>query len=433
MRKAICIIASLLIGMSAFAQMRDVVEVVSADRNKLAGCEGPYRFENQTQTPAPKGYTPFYISHYGRHGSRYAWNPATYTKIKEMLDAAKEANALTEKGQKLYDDFTAFYMTPYVNTGDLSELGWEQHTRIAQIMYQNFPEVFRNGGKVLARASTIPRAIVSMEAFVTSLQKCAPLLDIEANSLHTNLPVTNAGTTPREIATRYEGRIPVPERGDVYRKKRIDYDGILGSLFTDRGWLEEKGGRTDFICELFNLWAGYHNYTDENFMEDIFTPEQILALWDSENYNIYIGHSGGRYQQISLLQDVLDNADEAIKTGVYKAHLRFGHDTVVNAFYPLINLNGSAYTPENPEDAKYYFQNFKTPMAANIQFVLFRSKKDPEILFKVLQNGEEATLPQLTPVSGPYYKWADFVSWANQLIKDHPRMTIPETPRRRPF
>ncbi|MBR5919172.1 MAG: histidine-type phosphatase, partial [Prevotella sp.] len=26
--------------------------------------------EQQTLTPAPKGYTPYYMSHYGRHGSR---------------------------------------------------------------------------------------------------------------------------------------------------------------------------------------------------------------------------------------------------------------------------------------------------------------------------------------------------------------------------
>ena len=61
-------------------------------------------------------------------------------------------------------------------------------------------------------------------------------------------------------------------------------------------------------------------------------------------------------------------------------------------------------------------------MAANVQFVLYRSKKSPEILFKVLRNGIEATLPQLTPVSGPYYRWDDFCAWAETVYAAHPRI-----------
>jgi hypothetical protein len=47
-------------------------------------------------------------------------------------------------------------------------------------------------------------------------------------------------------------------------------------------------------------------------------------------------------------------------------------------------------------------------MASNLQFIFYRSDpKDKDVLFKVLLNEEEATLP-LQPVSGPYYRWADF-------------------------
>ena len=36
--------------------------------NVLHSYEAP---EAIVDTPAPKGYEPFYVSHYGRHGSRY--------------------------------------------------------------------------------------------------------------------------------------------------------------------------------------------------------------------------------------------------------------------------------------------------------------------------------------------------------------------------
>ncbi|MBQ6286332.1 MAG: hypothetical protein IJK73_01580 [Bacteroidales bacterium] len=417
-----CIFSLIFFSIPSFAQMNDVLEQVAASRDKAAGVEGPYRFDAAPLTAAPKGYVPFYISHYGRHGSRFAWNANTYNKIRDVLEAAKETNSLTPRGEKLYDDFMGFYKDPLVNTGDLSRLGEEQHSEIARIMCEEFPEVFKDGGLVLARASTSQRAIVSMNAFTVSLQKHAPKVVIEANSLHTNLPIVNNNGAPQDVRRNFQGDFILPESYNSFRERMTDYDGIFSKIFSDRGFLEEIGGRRSFVYELFNLWAGYHNYSDGDWLEDIFTKEQILAQWEIENYTHYAGHTRRRYNMIPLLQDIIGYADEAIDGSGYKAHLRFGHDTVVNAFITLINLDGSGFQPTNAEDVKYWFQNFLTPMASNIQFVLYRSKKNPEVLFKVLRNGQEATLPQLQAVDGPYYKWSDFKSWADGVAAAHPEI-----------
>ena len=421
----LCIFSFISAPIDVFGQVNDVIDQVAASRDKAAGVEGPYRFDAKPLTAAPKGYEPFYISHYGRHGSRYAWNTNTYTKIKEVLEAAKNANSLTPRGMKLYEDFLAFYEIPLVNTGDLSELGEQQHYRIAMIMCEEFPEVFKDGGIALARASTSQRAIVSMNAFTVSLQKHAPKLVIETNSLHTNLPVVNMNGAPREIVQRFEGNVTVPESTTDFRERMTDYDKLFDRLFTDRGFLEEIGGRRTFVYELFNLWAGYHNYCEDDWLDDIFTPEEILTQWEIENYSHYAGHTRNRYSQIPLLQDIIKYADEAIDGSFYKGHFRFGHDTIFNAFTALLNIDGCGYQPSKAEDVKYWFQNYNTPMGANIQFVLYRSKKNPEILFKVLRNGSEVTLPQLQPVNGPYYRWDDFKAWAEKLFAEHPLIKLP--------
>ena len=420
MRRILLIVLTAALALPLAAQNRDVVNIVMADRNKLAGCEGPYRFDAPALTPAPKGYTPFYISHYGRHGSRYAWNPNTYTVIKNMLDAAAAAGSLTPRGERLLKDYNDFVTVPQINAGDLSDLGYEQHREIAKIMANSFPEVFANGGHVFARSSTSQRAIVSMNAFTVSLQQVAPKVDITANSRALNMVVINAASAPRAVAKRYQGSTKTPESLDAFKARTIDFDGILDKIFSDRGFLEESGGRTQFLSELFTLWAGYHNYTDSDFLEDIFTPEQQFAFWEIENYSCYLSHGGQRYTQISLLQDVIDLANSAIAGNGNVADLRFGHDTVMNAFYALLNINGAGYEPDKVEDLKYWFQNYNTPMAANVQFVLYRSKKNPEILFKLLHNGAEVTLPQIQPVDGPYYRWSDFTAWAAKLAAEHP-------------
>ena len=40
-------------------------------------------------TPAPEGYEPFYISHYGRHGARYMTSDRAYRRLQKLLDTAQ--------------------------------------------------------------------------------------------------------------------------------------------------------------------------------------------------------------------------------------------------------------------------------------------------------------------------------------------------------
>ena len=438
MKKALTILFAVTASLTLAAQNYDVDKIVASDWHYLAGVEGPYRFDNPAPSPSPKGYTPFYISHYGRHGSRYSWTSSTYTTIKNVLDSAAKADAFNEVGKQFYKDYNDFYFTPYINEGDLTELGWQQHQRIAKEMVENFPQVFAKGGKVLAQASTSQRAIVSMAGFVSSLERNAPKIDVVGNSLHANMLFVNPPSAPRDLMEYHAGTPKFPaESGSDFKKRKYaeaNSDAVLAHIFKDTKFLEEQFGErgtTNFLTNLFVFWEGYKNYCNDNRFDHLFTTEQAVKFWEYENYNSYLTHSNNRYNDIPLLRDIVDCANEAIATGNYIAHLRFGHDTVVNAIVPLLNLNGTGTTPDSADEVKLWFQNYNCPMASNLQFVLYRSKKkNADILFKVLWNGAEATIPQLTAVQGPYYKWSDFVAWAEQIYKDHP--VIPAPVRRAP-
>ena len=183
-KTSILFVTLLLLASSSFAQQYDALDQVKADWRKAAGMEGPHRFDAPAPTPAPKGYKPFYISHYGRHGSRYAWNAKTYSLIHEVLSAAHEAGVLTPLGEQFYQDFEPFYETPLINTGDLVPLGWEQHQKIAAWMYDTFPKVFKGSRHVDAIVSTSARSIISMNSFCLSLKEKNPKL-----SFHTHRAV----------------------------------------------------------------------------------------------------------------------------------------------------------------------------------------------------------------------------------------------------
>lgn len=421
MKKILIPIFAFTLGLSLNAQTLNVRETVAADHDKAAGCEGPYRYDAAPLTPAPKGYEPFYISHYGRHGSRYAWNDDTYRVIRKVLEAAKKSGSLTETGELFYSRYMDFYQTPLMNYGDLTELGAEQHSNIAATMVAEFPEIFSNGGKFLARASKSPRAITSMSAFCSSFEKNAPKAEVICNSLHTNMTVINPPEAPDELVKNFEGKLIPIDRGYITELREKHYDNILDRLFTSRRFLEEMGGRSDFLFELHMFWSGYHNYCKDDLFEFLFTDEEIVDLWEAENCRLYLSHSSDRYLMIPLLKDIIEGADAAIDgTGEYKGHFRFGHDTVLNAIIPLLNINGCGFQPSKAEDVKYWFQNYNVPKAANIQFVLYRHKKSGDVIFKLLLNNSEAALPQLTAVSGSYYSWSDFKAWAESVYAEHP-------------
>ena len=77
----------------ANAQNFNVREDVRNDWNKASGLDNVYDFDTPDLTPAPQGYEPFYVSHYGRHGSRYAYTSSAYTVLLKLL--RKEADNLT--------------------------------------------------------------------------------------------------------------------------------------------------------------------------------------------------------------------------------------------------------------------------------------------------------------------------------------------------
>ena len=83
------------------AYEKTALEEITADKFLAGGNAVDYdRLPRMALTPAPKGYEPFYISHYGRHGSRWLLNDRDYSAPITTLKDAKKAGVLTAVGEK---------------------------------------------------------------------------------------------------------------------------------------------------------------------------------------------------------------------------------------------------------------------------------------------------------------------------------------------
>ncbi len=406
------------------AQQYDVVEKVKADVRKAYGMEGPHRLDEfGTLSKAPGGYKPFYISHYGRHGSRYAWNDDTYTLIRDVFKKAEEKDVLTPYGKEFARKYMEFWEVPYINTGDLVPLGYDQHLAIGTFVYEQFPQVFKGRKKVDALSSTGQRCIVSMGAFNTGLMSGNPKLQIRMQSDHMGMGIIAPPSAPRSIRKKFKGQDDEPKIESVssFFQRTVNYDGILKKLFTDYSFLEEMENGEDFMDELWELLSGYHNYVKEPLFDDLIPQDEIVKVWEAANYYSFYSDITARYGMIPLLKDIIEKAEASFNDPNRAAHLRFGHDYILEGLVTLLNVNNMGVIPDTPEEAKYWFQNYNIPMAGTILFVFYKNKQN-DILFKVVLNENDATLPNLKPVQGNFYRWSDFRAYTDKIIEEHPQL-----------
>ena len=114
-------------------------------------------------------------------------------------------------------------------------------------------------------------------------------------------------------------------------------------------------------------------------------------------------------------------ADSCIQLKSPGATLRFGHETMVLPLVCLLNLNnyGQQIADLEQLERKGWRSYRIFPMAANLQFVFYRRHpKDNDVVFKVLLNEDEATLPIKTNMA-PYYHWKDFRDYYLKLLDSY--------------
>ena len=89
MRKVFIFLIMCVATLVAMAQPELAQQQLAANHNRSGSNHFayPYPSEQLPQlTPAPKGYTPFFINHYGRHGSRWLTKQSSYDNSVEALE-----------------------------------------------------------------------------------------------------------------------------------------------------------------------------------------------------------------------------------------------------------------------------------------------------------------------------------------------------------
>ena len=402
-------LALLAAALCVHAQQWDIDKVLETHPEYLAGTDYLCPTGPVSLTKAPKGFKPFYISHYGRHGARYAWQSDLYSRLHEVFSEAEEEGNLTEYGKDYKRRFDSLYPEVRYRTGDLSKVGWDQQQALAARMYANFPGVFPDGADVQAWTSTSTRCVMTMSSFCLGLKGQNPKLDLVEHFGKYYLPaiLPQSGDNPFRDKDFPKTPVSFDESLEHYIARTLDYKPILDRLFKDADSAVKPKKQWDFVSYLYFFAVGMNSLETDLDFTDLFTKEEMVALWKIDNVNFYQDAWPTHLGYLPIVDDIIAKADARIAEGRVGADLRFGHDYTFLPLVMILDVDGIGHDVKDADEVPVWFQTFRVPMGANIQFVFYRSKRDARTLFKVLMNGEEARLP-LEPVEGPYYDWAAF-------------------------
>ena len=370
-------------------------------------------------TASPQGYEPFYIDHYGRHGSRWLTSARYYERPYNQLLKAKEARMLNMQGELLLRQLMIVNEASKQRAGDLSDEGAIQHQEIAQRMFDNFPQVFQGDARIDARSTVIIRCILSMQNETMRLKSLNPDLRITTDASYHDMYYMGWGYGEDTLANNLRKSVdPIAE--GMY-SKYLSPERFISQLVNDTAWANANLDCRQLMRDVFDVAGSLqgHNQFDRINLYHYFSNSEIFELWRLKNIYWYTHwanapQNGNRMPFIKrdLLRNMIATADEAIATGERGASLRFGHETCVLPLACLMELDSVNYSCDDLETLHERWQDYNIiPKACNIQMVFYRpigttSNRPEDILVKVLFNEHEAQLP-FTPVTGPYYRWSD--------------------------
>jgi len=394
------------------------LEMIQADNQYASVNTEVYSGCTEPLTTAPKGYEPFYISHYGRHGSRTDHHADNYAYLIAILENAQTEGILTQEGKELLEETKAVAKVYNGMPGHLTRLGEAEQKALASKMYNDYPTVFKKGSKKIhVESSTVTRAMVSMSSFILQLGQMQKDLDFTIDAGETFQPLLNSGPSAAQKAwvnNRVETLVKNAPCDTMHIYERLFTDVAKGHILApDYDRLQRYIYNVARIAKSSGVQTNVYRHLDIS---------SIYKWWDRSNRNMYM-YNGNSVEWGDeriprchpLVIEILSGADAAIENGNVAADLKFGHDYPLVALLGFWNLESVGERISFDQIPYKWIEPGRVAFASNLQIIFYKNKAG-DVLVKFVYNGKERKLLDLTPVTGPYYKWADVRAYALEKI-----------------
>lgn len=367
-----------------------------------------YEFRQEKDTPAPAGFKPVYISHYGRHGSRTGMKVSDhYERVMSVLGKADSLDLLTDSGDSLYNEARFVYQVHNGMDGRLTRRGEAEEHQLAELLYRRYPSVFKRGcRKIRVELSTVPRSIVSGMCFVQTLTSLQSDLQFTFDTGEKFFAYINNTSSSRQTAA-------VLAHCDSLNAMSVS-DGarFFPHIFKDPSCGPSLVGDPEEFQKL--VWemacAGEASGLEADMFRHL--PKEVCEKWWADKLRrVYMRHGNSiefgeeRMKRAEpLVGVILRQAQQALSCGDVAADLKFGHDYPLISMAGYFGLDGVGDRLGWDDLPEAWSDPMNIPLATNMQIVFYRNRKG-EVLVKFVYNGRERYLRDMEAVIGPYYNW----------------------------
>ncbi|HCO20827.1 MAG TPA: histidine-type phosphatase [Flavobacteriaceae bacterium] len=397
-------------------------EEILSDINTTGGVYYAYPTSNIELSKVPKDYTPFYISHYGRHGSRWLISENDFLSVLKVLRSASDNQALTENGINALKKLEKIWKLAEGHNGDLTELGAKQQEEISRRMIKNNFQAFEGKSFVTAKSTVVPRCIISMAYFTKELIASNPNINLTIESSDKYMKYLNHHT--KESIDFRNGDSFWQEEKRKFRQDNMQPDRFVNNLFNNKNYIYKNINPEKLMEGFYWIASDMQNINTDISFYDLFTKDELFNIYQSINYQTYVNDGPSplskgvvKKNAIPLVKNILNEAEYYIDNKIRGASLRFGHDGNIIPLLALLKIEGMDNEEINPKEVFKVWNTFQAaPMAANLQLIFYKNKKN-NVVVKILHNEREVKIP-LDTNNFPYYEWKDVKSYLERIISE---------------
>lgn len=396
----------------------------TATRYSVADCQGslrPYPVPQQAAA-TPDTLKPVYVSHVGRHGARFPSSAKNSLTMRGALHRADSLGTITSLGRELLRITDLVIAASNGRWGALDSLGMAEQRGIASRMVMNYPEVFSGSGKVNAISSYSPRAMMSMYSFTHQMDRLNNKLEFTTTTGRRNsLLMRPFDVDPDYIDFR---------KSDIWKPAYDEHlakvcpvtaiHRVLGEGYPFADVNEEH----DLALTEYYVIAGLSAMGISYDALKMFTIEEYNALWSCFNMRQYLQRTATTVSTVpadiagALVLDILtgiDNFIEGVNPSV--ADLRFGHAETVMPLTSLLRMPGCYYLTNYFDTVALHWRDFYVvPMAANVQFILFKSDRGNYYLRTELNEQPVTLIPNDKRI---YLPWGEAREYMMRCVPMH--------------
>lgn len=287
-----------------------------------------------------------------------------------------------------------------------------EQAMIAARMFYNFTEVFGRENVVKAISSYSPRAMMSMYSFTHQLDRLSNRLTFETSTGRINSRLMRPFDIDRDYLAFRKDKLSQPAYDD-YFEKTAPLSAIKRVLGDNYPWASDAAARELAITEYYVV-AGLSAMGLPSQMDKYFTAAEANALWSCFNLRQYLTRTATTISSVpadiaaDLVLDIIETTDAFVngENTATSAVLRFGHAETLMPLLSLLHIPGCYYLTNFFDTVGQHWRDFDVvPMAANIQFIVFKSRNSGRFYVRVdlnerpvaLRNGDDSI----------YYQWGE--------------------------